>query len=50
MLVASTTTAIAHWPAAAIYGAAAGVLIVGVLIGAAPELINFFFNAGLAVH
>jgi hypothetical protein len=25
-------------------------LVAAVLIGAAPSLINFFFNAGLAVH
>jgi len=25
-------------------------LVAAILIGAAPELINFFFNAGVAVH
>jgi hypothetical protein len=25
-------------------------LVAAVLIGAAPSLINFFFNAGLSVH
>jgi hypothetical protein len=25
-------------------------MVAAILIGAAPELINFFFNAGLAVH